>query len=428
MSEDYPIRPIDAAEFPAFHEVLAHAFNSARPAEPSIRHEQLTFEADRSLAALDGTRIVGCAWANTFTLTVPGGSAPAAGISGVGVLPSHRRRGILTGLMRRQLGDVRERGEAIAVLFASETGIYGRFGYGPASQHATFTIRRGEGAMAPGAAASSALALDIVAPAAVTAELARVYEAVLPGRSGLFARDDRWWSSLLADPEHEREGAGPQRCLLAATPAGPLGYALYSARPSWEEGLPNAAITVHELMAADPAAATALWSDLLSRDLVGEVVAHLRPVDDPLLYLLADSRRARMRVSDGLWVRLVDVGRALAQRRYAAPVDVVIEVTDQACPWNAGRYRLTTQPRETAEPGETPAPAASAGMAARCERASGPADISLPVQALGAAYLGGTRLGPLAEAGLVTELRPGAISALSAALSWDRAPWCPQIF
>lgn len=428
MSEDYPIRPIDAAEFPAFHEVLAHAFNSARPAEPSIRHEQLTFEADRSLAALDGTRVVGSAWANTFALTVPGGSAPAAGISGVGVLPSHRRRGILTGLMRRQLGDVHERGEAVALLFASETGIYGRFGYGPASQHATFTIRRGEGAMAPGAAASSALALDIVAPAAARAELARVYEAVLPGRSGLFARDDRWWSSLLADPEYEREGAGPQRCLLAAAPAGPLGYALYSARPSWEDGLPNAAITVHELMAADPAAAVALWSDLLSRDLVGEVVAHLRPVDDPLLYLLADSRRARMRVSDGLWARLVDVGRALAQRRYAAPVDVVIEVTDQVCPWNAGRWRLTTLPRETAEPGDPAEPGRAAGLAASCERAAGQADISLPVQALGAAYLGGTRLGPLAEAGLITEQRPGAISDLSAALSWDRAPWCPQIF
>lgn len=423
MSEDYPIRPIDAAEFPAFHEVLAHAFNSSRPAGQSIAHELTVFEAERSLAAFDGTRIVGTAWANTFRLTVPGGSAPAAGISGVGVLPSHRRRGILSGLMRRQLGDVRDRGEALAVLFASETGIYGRFGYGPASQHATFTIRRGEGAMVPGAPASSALTLGILAPAAAKPAMARVYEAVLPGRPGLFARDGRWWDYVLADPEYERDGASPQRCLLAESPAGPRGYAVYSVRPSWEDGLPAGVITVHELMAADPATAVALWSDLLSRDLVGELVAHLRPADDPLLYLLADSRRARMRVSDGLWARLVDVGRALAQRRYSAPVDLVIEVADEACPWNDQRWRLTTLPGETPAPGGTPA-----GLAATCEPASGPADIWLPVQALGAAYLGGTRLGPLAEAGLVTELSPGAVSSLSAALSWDRAPWCPQIF
>ena len=148
----------------------------------------------------------------------------------------------------------------------------------------------------------------------------------------------------------------------------------------------------------------------------------MRPVDDPLLHLLADPRRVRSRITDALWVRLVDVPGALAQRRYACPVDVVIEVADDGCGWNRGRWRLTT--------GGPPVPGtgAAAGFRAACERTTGPADIVLPVQALGAAYLGGTRLGPMAAAGLVAERRPGALASLSAALSWDPAPWCPMMF
>jgi predicted acetyltransferase len=149
----------------------------------------------------------------------------------------------------------------------------------------------------------------------------------------------------------------------------------------------------------------------------------MRPVDDPLLHLLADPRRVRARVTDGLWVRLVDVAGALTQRRYACPVDVVIEVTDDGCTWNQGRWRLTTGAAETPVHG-----AGAAGLGAACERTGDPADISLPIRALSAAYLGGTRLGPMAAAGLVTELRRGTLAPLSTALSWDPAPWCPMIF
>jgi predicted acetyltransferase len=143
----------------------------------------------------------------------------------------------------------------------------------------------------------------------------------------------------------------------------------------------------------------------------------MRPADDPLLHLLADSRRARAHLLDGLWVRLVSVPGALTRRRYACGADVVIDVADDLFPENAGRWRLQAAAR-----------AESAGAGATCERTSAPADLALPVRALGAAYLGGTRLGALAAAGLVTEIRPGALSALSAALSWDPAPWCPAIF
>jgi len=170
----------------------------------------------------------------------------------------------------------------------------------------------------------------------------------------------------------------------------------------------------------------ALWRDLLSRDLVGSVKADLRPVDDPLLYQLNDSRRARVRVADNLWVRVIDLPTALARRAYSSPVDVVLEVTDGLLPANAGRWRL-----RAAGPGGAAGVAGLAGVAggaADCTRTDEPADLALDVRELGAAYLGGTRLAALAAAGLVSELRPGAVGRLSTAMGWDPAPWCPRIF
>jgi predicted acetyltransferase len=422
MSDAYPIRPISEAEYPAFHAVDAEAFNSRWPADQDREREKVTFEFDRSLAAFDGSLIVGSACAYTFRMTVPGTLAPVAGASAVGVLPSYRRRGILTSLMRRQLADLSEGGEAVAALFASEPGIYGRFGYGVSSMHSRFSVRRGEGRMVIPAAQEAAAGQGGLGPVRLrqvpaepgTAEIAKVYEQAVPQRPGMLVRDARWWQNALADPEWSRDGDGPQRCIVAEDSSGPRGYAVYSVSPDWDsDGLPCGILTVRELMALDPQASAALWADLLTRDLVGEVRARLRPVDDPLLYLLADLRRARTKVSDGLWVRIIDIAAALAQRHYAREVDAVIEVTDDLLPANAGRWHLRAGP---------------AGAGASCERTSAPADVVLPVASLGAAYLGGTRLGTLARAGLAAELRPGTLAALSTAMSWDPVPWSPMIF
>ena len=416
MEEQYRIRPITPDEFAAAYRVDEHAFHTAWPAEPEMEHFRDHFEFDRSLAAFDGGVIAGTACAFSFRLSVPGAVVPAAGVSGVAVLPPHRRRGILRGLMMRQLGDVHARGEAVAALWASEGAIYGRFGYGLASLAAAFTIRRGEGLLSRSAPADAAIGLRIADPGAVRPELAKVYDLLLPGRPGAFARNDRWWDAALYDAGYRRRGAAPLRCLLAEDSGGPRGYALYSASPRWDEdGIAAGTIMIRELMADGPAAAAALWRDLLSRDLTAEVSAWNRPVDDPLLHLLADTRAARARMRDGLWVRLVDVAAALPQRRYAAPVDVVIEVTDDVCPWNNGRWRLCASGQGGA-------------VSATCEPASDQADLAMPVAALGAAYLGGTRLGALASAGLVTERRAGALAAASVAMSWDPAPWCPLVF
>jgi len=421
MADQYVIRPIADDEYAAFRRVHDHSFNSG-PA-PAARWPRLRrqFEADRSLAAFDpglpsGQGLVGTTGVYTFRMAVPGAVLPVAGVSAVSVLPTHRRRGILRALMTRQITDIAARGEEpIAALWASETPLYGRYGYGRASMHGFLKFGRGEGALSALAPADPELTLRLAEPAEVTADLAKVYETVLLGQPGFFSRDEDWWERVLDDPAEERHGASPLRCLLAADPAGLRGYALYRSTPGWEQGtvLPDGTLSVWELIAADPAAGAALWRDLLSRDLVSNVTADLRPADDPLLYQLHDARRARLRLSDNLWVRVIDLPAALAGRRYAAPAEVVLEVSDDLLPGNAGRWRLRT---------------AGPDGAAECARTDAAADIALDVRDLGAAYLGGTRLAALAAAGRVGELRPGAIGRLSTAMSWDPAPWCPRIF
>jgi predicted acetyltransferase len=427
MADSYPIRPVSREEFHAFRYVDDHAFHVTGRLPERVALSQRLFEPERSLAAFDpaaasfaagaGARegdIVGTAGAFSFQMTVPGAVLPVAGVSYVSVLPTYRRRGIQRSLMRRQLTDIAAAGaEPVAALWASEAPLYGKYGYGPAASVATFRFGRGEGAI--NVPVDPSLTLRLVPPAEAIAELATVYDAVRPSRPGLFARPDVWWDIATFDHEAARGGFGPLRCVLACDPGGPRGYALYYAQGAWDDSdyLPDSKIVIKELIAADALAGAALWRDLLSRDLVSEVVATNRPADDPLLFQLADPRRARPLVSDGVWVRLVDLPRALASRAYCAQVDVVLEVSDSLLPANAGRWRLR---------------AAGPAGGASCEPTSDPADIALDVRELGAAYLGGTRLGALAAAGLVVERRPGALGPLSAAMTWDPAPWCPMIF
>jgi predicted acetyltransferase len=413
----FQIRPVTEDELPAFQYVDQQAFNG-RPDSPRSRANWLArLELDRTLGAFDGTTLAGVTGVYSFRMRVPGAMAAVAGVSMVAVLPSHRRRGALTGMMRRQLGDIAERGEAVAALFAAETEIYGRYGYGRASWQLFLKLGRGHGRLAAAAPADPALRLRIAEPRSAHAEMGKVYELAMAERPGLYARTEPWWERLTHDPDSDTDP--PMRCVLAEDDSGPRGYALFTSEGRGELGtfLPDGVLDVSEAIATDPAATAALWADLLSRDLITTFRLHMRPVDDPLLDLLADSRLGRPQLSDGLWIRLVDVGKALSQRRYACPVDLVIEVGDELCPQNQGRWRLTAA-----------ATSAPAGFSGTCERTTAPADLVLPVRALGAAYLGGTRLGPLAAAGLVTEVTPGSVAALSAAMSWDPAPWCPMIF
>jgi predicted acetyltransferase len=414
MTEAFPIRPVTPDEFDDFLLMDQHAFGGS-PGTPEDRAQTLTrFEFDRSLGAYDGNQLVGGTAIFSFRMRVPGAELPAAGVSWVSVLPTHRRRGILRSLMRQQLADIRDRGEPLAVLWAAEAVIYGRYGYGQASWTHAYTVHRGEGALAADAPVDPALRLRITEIEPVRAELGKVYEAVFETRPGFFRRNDTWWDRYLSDPPAQRHGQSPLRCVLAEDDAGPRGYSLYSAQGGWDDDtfLPEGSITVRELIATDPAANAALWGDLLSRDLTTEWHIRRRPVDDPIQFQLADPRRLRPKVSDALWARITDLPAALTQRRYACPVNVVLDVRDRVLPANAGRWRL--QADETGQ--------------ASCEPVDADAELSLDIADLGAAYLGGTRLGALAAAGRVEQLRAGALGQLSAAMAWDPAPWCPVIF
>jgi predicted acetyltransferase len=419
MSVSYPIRAADESELPELSRLGLRAFNSPWPAEELLELDRQVHEPERSLAAFDGDQMVGSAVAYTLGLTVPYGSVPAAGISGVAVLPSHRRRGILSAMMRRQLSDLAAGQEPVAALFASESAIYARYGYGIACGHYVFTIRRGDGRIRPvpgGSPAGAPLTMRLAEPKAARADLETVYDAVRASRPGMITRADGWWNISLSDPEFLRDGSTPLGCVVAEDRSGPRGYALYTVRGGWDaDGIPDQKLSVRELFGTDPETVAALWADVLSRDLVGEVSSRMRPVDDPLPHLLADQRRSRTRVTDGLWIRLIDLPAALTRRRYACGVDVVLDVTDELMPANHGRWHLAAGgPDDAAQP--------------TCERTSAQADIELPVSALGAAYLGGSRLGALAAAGQLTELRPGALAALSAAMWSDPAPWSPIMF
>ncbi|HMH94411.1 MAG TPA: GNAT family N-acetyltransferase, partial [Streptosporangiaceae bacterium] len=344
MTDTYPIRDVKPAQAAPFFAVMDEAFNNNEDPVEAVERELLTFEFDRSAAAFDGDQIVGTSSAYTFALSVPGGTAATSGISNVAVLPAYRRRGIMSAMIGELLDDAAARGEALAALFASESGIYQRFGFGCAAQSMRCTIRRGEGALiglpAPGLAGQARI--RVTAPGTVVGEMGAVYAAAVAARPGGPARDDRWWQNRIADPAALRSGSSPLRCVIADDANGPRGYALYSTVPNWgTDGLAANELNVRELIAADPVAAAALWADLLSRDLVSQVRTGSRPVDDALLLLLADRRRARAVVSDNLWIRLVDVAAALEQRSYACAVDVVIDVADGVRPANAGRWRLT---------------------------------------------------------------------------------------
>jgi predicted acetyltransferase len=417
VTATYPIRVIRADEAGAFGKVPAKAFLEPWPAEAAEREEIVT-ELDRTIAAFDGPQLVGSGSAYSFRLAVPGGEVPAAGLTTVAVLPSYRRRGILTGLMDYLMTDAASRSEPVAILFATEAGIYGRFGFGLASMIQDFTIRRGEGQLTLGAAVSGPdrPRLRAVEPAAAQAQLAQVFDAVFARQPGTLARDERWWRCLLTDPEVMRRGMSPLYCLLAEDDSGPRGYVLYRTKAGWDdEHLPDGQLNVRELHATDPAATAALWADVLSRDLVSEVTASMRPADDPLPAMLGDPRRARGSLRDALWLRLLDLPAALSRRRYAAAADVVLEVIDPVISANQGRWRLVTA--GPAEDGP-----------ASCEPAERDADIRLTVQALGAAYLGGASFGQLAGAGHVAERTPGSLAVLAAAMSWDRAPYNGMMF
>ncbi|MFF9566471.1 GNAT family N-acetyltransferase [Streptomyces sp. NPDC014685] len=406
------LRVLRPSEWNQWFECLELAFGGvAEPPEQRELEEQLT-EPERSLGIWDGDDVVGTAGAFSFQLAVPGGAlVPAAGVTMVSVASTHRRRGLLTSMMRRQLDDVRALGEPIAVLTASEPVIYGRFGYGMASRQMSLTIdtTRVKLTVPEG---TDEIRLRHAKPDEALAACASVYERLVAGRPGTPAHNAAWDRKAVVDPADERQGGSARQYVLAERDGELVGCVTYRLNPKWEASGPAGKVVVNDLGALDPAAYAALWRFLFEIDLMSTIEANNRPVDDAVLHLVSDVRRCNIRVRDSLHVRLVELGAALEARAYRAPVDVVFEVEDAFCPWNAGRWRLTGDAKGTAS----------------CRRTDDPADLALSVRELGSAYLGGESLSSLALAGRVRELRAGALAEASLAFSSDTAPWLPHGF
>lgn len=382
---------------PAFAS-LERAFGGT-PHPDDVPVELSVVDPARFYAAYDGDAPVATAGSFDFTMTVPGGPVPVACVTWVGVLPTYRRRGILDALMTRQLADLHASGTAVAALWATEAAIYGRYGYAPSAWMLNVTVPSSAALRSPVEPGPLRL-VDPDSP-----EVRETYAAVAARTPGWPQRDDAWWAFRLHDPEHRRDGGSPLQCVVTDG-----GYALYSTAMRWQEALPAGTVRVRELAATTSAAAARLWRYLLGLDLMREVqVFAVAPDDALLLDLLAEPRVASAKLRDCLHVRLVDVPAALAARRYAADVDVVLEVAaDRHCAWNAGRWRLVGD-RDGAD----------------CTATTDEPDLVVTVQDLGAAYLGGTPL----RSKPVTERTPGQLSRTSTAFGpLDGAPWCPQVF
>lgn len=370
----------------------------------------LTWDRTRGVEAEDGELVAMHASYPFSTFPVPGARTPVSGLTWVGVHPGHRRRGLLRAMIDDHFTRSLARGEAVSALFAAEPGIYGRFGYGLAAQDLRLKIPRGAALRDVPGWQDVRIRVERLDPARHGDVVHRLHSAV--DRPGWATRDsEELRRTRLSDPEPFRGGAESLRIAVAERDGTPVGYAMFRRKEAWEVPGPRGTVSVREVVAPDAAVARALWGVLIDLDLMATAEAWLLAPDDAITHLLVDLRAAEPRIVDNVWVRLLDVRAALATRRYAAPVDVVLEVTDTVLPANAGRWRLRGGPD-----------------GAEVEPTQDAADLTLDVRELGAAYLGGTGLGGLAGAGLVAEHRPGALAATSTAFGWHVAPVCSWVF
>ena len=360
-------------------------------------------------ACFDDKQIVGGAGVFPFEMTVPGAVVPCAGVTVVGVLPTHRRRGILSRMMRAQIDDVHARGEEpFAALWASEPTIYGRFGYGLASHTYELKLPRVRAALRAGAPPRAG-EVRLVDAAEALKTFPRVWDKVRADTPGMLSRTKEWWElrRLRDDPSRRPPGSGPLNIALYERDGRAAGYALYRISQAEEAGQWKRHLRVVEAVGIDAVATRDVWRFLSELDWTDEIRAWLLPTDHPVQHIFARFDHLGLEVGDGLWVDLVDVGESLSARGYRADGRVTFELVHPFCPWNEGTWTVTD------------------GVAKRSSRRP---DVRLDATALGTGYLGAISFGQLARAGLVEEASRGGLARADALFAADRAPWCPEIF
>lgn len=378
---------------------------SSQPDEEDYARQRKLMPLDRFLVAYDDGRPVGTTASHAFELTIPGGQLPAGGVTWVAVQPSHRRRGILSMFMRRQLEDLRERGEPLAILWSSESSIYGRFGYGVSALNLSMDADRSRFGLRDDA--GSVGSMRMVGKEEAAEVLPPVYDRVRRLVHGMFSRTEEWWTEdTLADPESSRRGAGPQFYAVHESGNEIDGYAIYRMRHDWPQGVPSGELQVVEAYGVSRDATREVWRFLFGVDLAARVTARRVDPGIRLELMVTDPRSLHLRISDGLWLRLVDLEQALAAREYASDGAVVLDVRDDFCPWNEGRFRVGSV----------------------VERTDDAADLELDVSDLARVYLGAYDFEALEAAGRVREHRADAVAEASALFRTTRPPFAAEVF
>ncbi len=408
---DLTLRQLRSDDADAFWVVDDAAF-SVRPT-PEQRAQSLSAtEWPRMLGAFGGDGVL-CGVTGSFDqrLTLPGGGRQAvAGVTAVGVLPTHRRQGVLSALMARQLDDVAAAGCSVAVLTASEATIYRRFGYGVASRHQSVRIDRARSAFTDPVPAGWGLRL-VDDDEALSAAPSR-FEAAAAVRVGGMTRPEGFWPAIFG-PTETWVGGGEHFTVLCDPPAGdprPGGYATYKVRHEASAG--HWVTQVGEVVAADSDAEAVLWRYLLDIDLTEALEIGAAPLDDALAFRLADWRAYQVRSQvDHLWVRILDPIAALSARSYGSADELVVEVTDRFRPAQSGRYRLVS-----AAPGSP-----GSAQVTRTER---PADLELDVADLGSLYLGGVSATTLVRAGRIRVRADQVATRADRLFAAEHQPFC----
>jgi predicted acetyltransferase len=408
------IRAIEHGELFEFFQAMSGPFAFDLPEDEDERSGwldriQTIFEPDRTRCAFEKDRLVGTLGAFSLTLAVPGGLVSCAGTTMVTVQTSHRRRGLLRQMMDAHLDDAEERGDVLAGLWASDSAIYRRFGFGMASVDVTIDIDRAH--VAFGRLAPEPSDITVIGADEAEALIPRVYDRLHRAIPGMYALSDDWWKHRrLRDSPDRRGDYTKLRFAITGPVDDPTGYAFFRLKEGWGQGHGSHEVRVVDLLADDPADWAGLWRHVLDHDLASKITAVRRAEDDPLFAMLAGPRRARADASDGLWVRIMDVPAALEARKYLQPGHFTLGVHDPL--HRAG--------------GSFAVEISSAGTAS-CSSTSAVPDIDIDLEDLSSAYLGRSRLSALHRAGRLTG-DAATVARVEQAFAWHRAPWCSEVF
>jgi predicted acetyltransferase len=412
------IRTIGEDDIVAWTDAMSIGFHkvpdpSKESRDKRIEHWRERAAFGRTRGAFDGDRCVGTFRSFATGLTVPGGALlPVSAITNVTVSPTHRRRGLLTEMMRADLADAAERGEAAAILISAEYRIYGRFGFGEAADYQKLRLDTLRTGFIDGALAEPGGSVELVSPHTMTEVGPAVYEEFRRLRPGAIGRSALWWD-LYTGVRSAPRGPEPARFhAVYRDPSGRItGLIGYRSDDHWEEMVPKVTLLVDQLIALTPQAELALWQYCASVDYVAVVEAADRSPDELLTLFVTDPRAISTGSRrDFLWARILDVPAAFSARTYGAPGRIVLDVRDDLG-YARGRFAIDNGPG-----------------AATCTPTDDAPDLSLDAATLGALYLGAGSPVRLAAAGRLTEHTPGAAARAESMLRTAREPWCPDWF